>query len=85
MAFTIAYSNFKKGLKMAFGPLGIKYLTQGCVIRTTREQYKIPIRFFYGKLNELQWDPERLKSRVVKRTDKDEWTDGRGQWLLGCS
>jgi hypothetical protein len=26
MAFTMAYPNFKKGLKMAFGPLGIKLL-----------------------------------------------------------
>jgi hypothetical protein len=24
MAFTMAYSNFKKGLKMVFGPLGVK-------------------------------------------------------------
>jgi hypothetical protein len=24
MAFTMAYPNFKKGLKMAFGPLGVK-------------------------------------------------------------
>jgi hypothetical protein len=24
MAFTMAYPNFKKGLKMAFGPLGLK-------------------------------------------------------------
>jgi hypothetical protein len=24
MAFTIAYPNFKKGMKMAFGPLGVK-------------------------------------------------------------
>jgi hypothetical protein len=23
MAFTMAYPNFKKGLKMAFGPLGV--------------------------------------------------------------
>jgi hypothetical protein len=27
MAFTMACPNFKKGLKMAFGPLGIKYIT----------------------------------------------------------
>jgi hypothetical protein len=27
MAFTMACQNFKKGLKMAFGPLGIKYKT----------------------------------------------------------
>jgi hypothetical protein len=25
MAFTMACPNFKKGLKMAFGPLGVKY------------------------------------------------------------
>jgi hypothetical protein len=25
MAFTMAYPNFKKGLKMAFGPLGVKF------------------------------------------------------------
>jgi hypothetical protein len=24
MALTMAYPNFKKGLKMAFGPLGVK-------------------------------------------------------------
>jgi hypothetical protein len=24
MAFTLAYPNFKKSLKMAFGPLGVK-------------------------------------------------------------
>jgi hypothetical protein len=24
MAFTMAYPNFKKGLKMTFGPLGVK-------------------------------------------------------------
>jgi hypothetical protein len=24
MAFTMAYPNFKKGMKMAFGPLGVK-------------------------------------------------------------
>jgi hypothetical protein len=24
MAFTMAFPNFKKGLKMAFGPLGVK-------------------------------------------------------------
>jgi hypothetical protein len=24
MAFAMAYPNFKKGLKMAFGPLGVK-------------------------------------------------------------
>jgi hypothetical protein len=24
MAFTMAYPNFKKGLKMVFGPLGVK-------------------------------------------------------------
>jgi hypothetical protein len=27
MAFTMACPNFKKGLKMAFGPLGVKVLT----------------------------------------------------------
>jgi hypothetical protein len=26
MAFTMACPNFKKGLKMVFGPLGVKYL-----------------------------------------------------------
>jgi hypothetical protein len=26
MAFTMAYPNFKKDLKMAFGPLGVKLL-----------------------------------------------------------
>jgi hypothetical protein len=25
MAFTMTYPNFKKGLKMAFGPLGVNY------------------------------------------------------------
>jgi hypothetical protein len=25
MAFTMAYPNFKKGLNMAFGPLGVKH------------------------------------------------------------
>jgi hypothetical protein len=28
MAFTIAYPNFKKGLKMAFGLLGVKRLLE---------------------------------------------------------
>jgi hypothetical protein len=28
MAFTMACPNFKKDLKMAFGPLGVKYHTQ---------------------------------------------------------
>jgi hypothetical protein len=27
MAFTMAYPNFKKGLKMAFGPLGVQSLS----------------------------------------------------------
>jgi hypothetical protein len=26
MAFTMAYPNFKKGLKMVFGPLGVKVM-----------------------------------------------------------
>jgi hypothetical protein len=26
MAFTMAYPNFKKALKMAFGPLGVKQM-----------------------------------------------------------
>jgi hypothetical protein len=26
MAFTMACPNFKKGLKMVFGPLGVKYI-----------------------------------------------------------
>jgi hypothetical protein len=31
MAFTMACPNFKKGLKMAFGPLGVKCGTQNSV------------------------------------------------------
>jgi hypothetical protein len=29
MAFTIACPNFKKGLKMVFGPLGVKHVKVG--------------------------------------------------------
>jgi hypothetical protein len=29
MAFTMAYPNFMKGLKMAFGPLGVNYIIVG--------------------------------------------------------
>jgi hypothetical protein len=28
MAFTMAYPNFKKGLKMAFGPLGVNVVLE---------------------------------------------------------
>jgi hypothetical protein len=29
MAFIMAYPTFKKGLKMAFSPLGVKYMING--------------------------------------------------------
>jgi hypothetical protein len=32
MAFTMACSNFKKGLKMAYGPLGVKLIPNGYII-----------------------------------------------------
>jgi hypothetical protein len=32
MAFTMAYPNFKKGPKMAFGPSGVNALNTYCVI-----------------------------------------------------
>jgi hypothetical protein len=30
MAFTMAYPNFKKGMKIPFGPLGVKLVVLGC-------------------------------------------------------
>jgi hypothetical protein len=37
MAFTMAYPNFKKGLKMAFGPLGVNIGTGSHVKQYTLE------------------------------------------------
>jgi hypothetical protein len=46
MAFTMACPNFKKGLKMVSGPLGVKVKTQNhgilCLFKTTEIQSLVP-------------------------------------------
>jgi hypothetical protein len=37
MAFTMACPNFKKGLKMAFGPLGVKSISDLVQIKKLKE------------------------------------------------
>jgi hypothetical protein len=61
MAFTMACSNFKKGLKMAFGLLGIKVVFWKPWLLVADTIYYIKIEKLYGSCPHFQEDSNVLK------------------------
>jgi hypothetical protein len=69
MAFTMACPNFKKGLKMVSGPLGIKELAS----------FSLSSQIFSKGLFTLEKVGSSLKAQVVLRLENE------GHWKLGSS
>jgi hypothetical protein len=69
MAFTMAYPNFKKDLKMTSGPLGVKYQTKEPLFeklkKHTRIYVDIPICFCKASISYVPYSPLLISIKIL--------------------